>query len=154
MIDNKLRLHHFHCHLHKNESAYCFFVSRPHLCRCRLDAQHEAVVARASGMVLEDEVECAEETAKADFVLVDSSDVSYFVWVDGFDLHVCGCAKRSGFAVYEPSGEGEYLLKCQGVNILKEFKIILEVGFLMFYTRNGTGLWVGVLHVACGQGTD
>ena len=69
-------------------------------------------------------------------------------------MHLGGRAERSGFAAHDPSREGAYLFKCQRVDILTEFEIILEVGSVILYARNGMSGWVGFSCAARGHGTD
>ena len=45
-------------------------------------------------MTFEDEVDGPAELTNLDRVLVDKAEVPRYIWVDGLDLHVCGCGDK------------------------------------------------------------
>ena len=53
-------------------------------------------------MVFEDELDGAAKLPKPNIILVDKSKVPRYIWIDGLDLHVCGCGAGGLFVSHKP----------------------------------------------------
>ena len=78
-------------------------------------------------MVFEDEVDGAGKLPKPNIILVDKSKVPRYIWIDGLDLHVCGCGAGGLFVSHKPLWEGAHLVEGQTMELSQDIFIIDEV---------------------------
>ena len=84
-------------------------------------------VAGSLQVIFEDKVDGSAEVTKLYLLLVDKAEVPRYIWVDGLDLHVCGCGEGGRLVPHEKSWEGAHLVEGKPMEMRQGILVIAEV---------------------------